>query len=108
LLDQRTTVVVAKVKSVDSIGSKHIENYLLGSAPARMTVYANVILQIHSVMQGDPKSHEICLYKILPNSQTNWPTVGEMLIVGFDGSAHAPRHVLLAALRDPSGDRPDP
>ena len=96
LADKRATVVIAKVISVDSIGSKHIENYLLGSAPARMKVYSNVILQIDSVMKGDPKSRELRICTFLPTSQNHSRAAGEMLIVGFDGSAHQPRNALLS------------
>ena len=107
LTAERTTAVIATVTTVDSVGSRHIENYLLGSAPVRTKIYANVIFHINSVRKGEPDSQELRLNRILPNSQSDWPRLGDKFLVAFDGSAHRPRNVLLAPLQATSSrERP--
>lgn len=102
---KRDNVVIAGVVSTEPIGKKYIENYLLGSMPARAKLKANVDFEIEKVINGKITDPEIKFYNLLANGESFFPMVGERYFVGFDGTASNPRNVIFVPI--PKENEPD-
>ena len=61
VIAMRERVVMGTVVSSDTAGKKYIENYLLGSAPARTRVYGTVVFRIEKVIKGRVREPELKL-----------------------------------------------
>ena len=95
LVAESDTAIIGTVASSEGVGKRYIENYLLGSVPARAKIYANVVFKIEKVVKGNVTSSELRLNNLLVNGKSFLFRIGDQYFVGFDGKAGNPRELML-------------
>lgn len=100
LVAECETAVIGTVISSEGVGRKYIENYLLGSNPARAKIYANVVFRIEKLIVGNVEASELQLENVLVNGESFLFRIGDQYFVGFNGKVSNPRKVLLMPVRN--------